>query len=197
MRRFFNPESDIWRLLGHFGDLVTLSLLWVLFSVPIVTAGPASAALYDCTVHCLRRKEVDLPGRFWSTFKAELKLGALSTLLWIALLALPAYLLLRALRSSGTVAAAALVLLLFLLLCVLCWVFPTLSRFTLGFVSLNSTSLRLALGHILRSAALALILLLSVFLCARFFIPLFFQPCLGAFLSSFLIEPVFERYEDD
>ena len=44
MRQLFNPESLVWKPLGYLGDLVMLSLLWTVFSIPVVTLGPASAA---------------------------------------------------------------------------------------------------------------------------------------------------------
>ena len=46
MRSLFNPESFLWKPFGYIGDLVVLSLLWVC-SIPVVTLGASSAALYD------------------------------------------------------------------------------------------------------------------------------------------------------
>ena len=198
-RRFFEPESLAWKPFGYLGELVMMSLLWGLCAIPLVTLGPACAALYDCTVHCLRRKEGDLFSRFFRTFRAELKTGALSTLLWMLLLALPLALQYRAVGSLGSAAFNALealsFLLLFFLAAILCWVFPTLSRFTFGFASLNRAAVRLALGNILRSAALVLLNALSVLLVLLFAAPVLFAPGLAALLSSFLIEPVFRKYE--
>ena len=85
-RNFFNPEGLVWKPLGALGDLVMLSLLWGICSIPLVTIGPATAALYDCTAHCVRRGEDGLFSRFKRTFLAELKTGLLSTLLWAAVL---------------------------------------------------------------------------------------------------------------
>lgn len=198
-RRFFEPESLVWKPFGYLGELVMMSLLWGLCAIPLVTIGPASAALYDCAVHCLRRKEGDLFSRFFRTFKAELKTGLLSTLQWMLLLALPLALHYGAVGSLGSVVFNALevlsLLLLFFLTAILCWVFPTLSRFTFGFASLNRTAVRLALGNILRSVALVLINGLSVLLVLLFAAPVLFAPGLAALLSSFLIEPVFRNYE--
>ena len=84
MKNLFNPESLIWKPLGYLGDLVMLSLLWTVFSIPVVTLGPASAALYDTAVHSIRRKEDTVLTRFFSTFKREVKQGVLSTLIVLA-----------------------------------------------------------------------------------------------------------------
>ena len=198
-RRFFDPEGLLWKPLGYVGELVALSLLWGLCSIPLVTVGPATAALYDCTVHNLRGKEVGLFSRFFETFRRELKVGCLTTLLWAVILAIP-YALWRLLAPglAGTAALNALAIgalvLLFFVLAALVWVFPTLSRFTLGFGALNRTAVQLALGNILRSAALALLTGLGAALCYLFTTPLIVVPGLLALLWSLLMEPVFRRY---
>ena len=91
---------------------------------------------------------------------------------------------------------AVFLLLLYLLLCVLSWVFPILSRFTFGFAALNRTALRIALGNILRSALMALLTGLGIAAFAQNYFFVFFVPGLIAWLSSYLIEPVFEKYSD-
>ena len=45
-RSLFDSESPLSRLLGRLLDIVVLSVLWLVCSLPIVTIGPASAALY-------------------------------------------------------------------------------------------------------------------------------------------------------
>ena len=88
MKRFFDPEGLLWKPLGFIGELVMLSLLWGVCSIALVTVGPATAALYDSVVHALRRRDDNLFSRFFRTFRAELKTGCLSALLWLGLLAL-------------------------------------------------------------------------------------------------------------
>ena len=64
-RRAFDPENAVWRPLGFLGDIVTLSLLWALCSLPVVTIGSASCALYDAA--SLRPR----PARLVSTWLLE------------------------------------------------------------------------------------------------------------------------------
>ncbi len=196
MRSAFNPESLVWKPLGYLGDLVMLSLLWTVFSIPVVTLGPASAALYDAAVHSIRRKEETVLARFFSTFKRELKQGIISTLIMAAaaavLLGVP-LLLLRA--RGGAYLLAVMPVLAFFLLCVLCWLWPVLSRFEMGLGALLNTSVRLAFGHILRSAAMAVLWAAAIYAGLRFVAPFFVCPALAALLSSYLIEPVFRKYE--
>ena len=197
MRSLFNPENWLWKPLGYLGDLVMLSLLWTVFSVPILTLGPASAALYDAVVHSIRRREDSVIARFFATFRRELKQGVLSSLIVlgtaVVLLGVPLYL---TRTRNVPYLLAALILLAFFLLCVLCWLWPALSRFSMGLTALFSNSLKLALGHILRSAAMALVWGAALFAGLRFVAPLFVCPALAALLCSLLIEPVFRQYEE-
>ena len=46
LRGIFDPENGFFRTLSRMVDVVGLSLLWVVLSLPLVTFGPACAALY-------------------------------------------------------------------------------------------------------------------------------------------------------
>lgn len=199
-RRLFDPDGWLWKPLGHLGDLVILSLLWGVCCIPLVTIGASTTALYDTAVHVLRRKDDSLFSRFFHTFRRELLSGALSTLLWAAILFAGYFLWSRLSpavpEGAGRLAVTiGMLLVFFFALCVLAWVFPLLSRFTFRTGALNATAVRVAFGHILRSAALALLMAAVVFLCIVFVFPVMVLPGAAALLSTFLIEPVFLSYE--
>ena len=200
-RRFFNPENTFWKLLGYFGDLVVISLLWCVCSVPLVTIGPATAALYDTTVRCLRRGGSSPFARFFEVFRRELKEGILLTLVWAGaavILGVLVYFFFRVFPSvaeRGALVTLIELLIVFFFLAVVNWVFPTLSRFSMGIGTISSSCLRLAAGHILRSAAMAILNGLAIFACTRFVVPVMFAPAVVSLLSSCLLEPVFSKYE--
>ncbi|MCR5135854.1 MAG: YesL family protein [Oscillospiraceae bacterium] len=200
-RRFFNPDTGIWRFFGKAGDIVVLSLLWALCSVPVLTAGVASTALYDSAAHCIRRGEGSMFSRFFGTFRRELKTAGLTMLLWGAIAAVPVFLYHRLSLSQpdGQVVSIFSMLMLLLLYCILgilSWIFPLLSRFRFGFLGLQQTALRMAPGNILRTAVMAVLLGCGILLFFRNVLSVFFTPGLIAWLSTFLIEPVFEKYEE-
>ena len=198
MRRFFNAESGLWQLFGFIGDLVMLSLFWLLCSAPVVTAGAASAALYDAALRGFRQGERNSLTRYFTVFRREWRNGLLPSLLCAALL-LALFTLWRRLTATlpELPSAALLVPLLVLPLGIVAWVFPMLSRFTLSLGALLSNSLRLALSQILRTLALGALCFASLWLTLRLaLLPVFFLPALLALVCSFLIEPVFRRYEE-
>lgn len=85
MRGIFDIDSPVMRAVIKFFDCICASILWLLFSLPAVTAGASSTALYVTVHHYLRREEGHLLKTFLTAFRDNFKR---STLIWLA--ALPA-----------------------------------------------------------------------------------------------------------
>ena len=197
----FNSENWIWQPFSWVADFLILSCLWLICSIPVVTAGAATAALYDCCARCLKDGEKELFSRFFRTFRRELISGIPSLLLWVAILG--GYLfLIRSFTGSaaGTdqdlVISYSLVVVLGVLVGIASWVFPLLSRFTFRFADLNTTALRLALGHLPRTMVLGAVNAAASWLCLRFMLPVMILPGIAGLLSAFILEPVFKPYEN-
>ena len=79
-RDIFNPENLVFRMLSKGVDFVGLSLLWLLLCIPIVTIGPATAALYYTVVKVFRQKKEDAFRTYLKAFQENLKQGILVTL---------------------------------------------------------------------------------------------------------------------
>ncbi len=201
MGTFFNPESSFWRGIGKFADILGLSLLWLFLSLPVLTLGAATAALYDAAVKCVLGRESGPFRRFWTTFRRELKTGALATLLWggVCLLLIRGVWVLRAgVVFEGTAAVLVLALWYAVLLIpvgALCWMFPLLSRFTFSVKKLISTALRLTLGYFPRTAGVVLAALAGVILSVWLTLPMLVAPCLVAMAWGKLMEGVFQKYQ--
>lgn len=81
MGGFFNYDNPVWRFVGRIWDLFILNLLWVICSIPIITFGAATTAMYYCTLKVA--KDCDSGGMFrmfFHSFKDNIKQ---STLIWI------------------------------------------------------------------------------------------------------------------
>lgn len=196
----FNSENWIWQPFGLVADFLILSCLWLIFSIPMVTVGAASAAMYDCCARCIKDGDRALFSRFFRTFRRELLKSIPSTLLWAAILGL-LFFLIRSFTGSaaGTdinlVLTYAMVVFLAVAVGIASWVFPLLSRFTFDFASLNMTAIRLALAHLPRTMALGAVNIAAGWLCLRLLMPVMVAPGIAALLSAYLLEPVFKPYE--
>ncbi|MBQ3158991.1 MAG: YesL family protein [Clostridia bacterium] len=103
MRRLLDINNPIMRFLTAAFDILALSVLWVVFSLPIFTMGAASTALYSAAYHHVRKGEDYLWNSFFSAFKENFKR---STLTWLVALAILGFLgadalLLRSLILQG------------------------------------------------------------------------------------------------
>lgn len=197
----FNPDAFFWRWCGHLLDLMVLSVLWFFCSLPIVTIGAASTALYDAALHGVRRGEPGYVKRFFATFRAEFKPAALATLLFGGLLAavwLGYALMGLAFAGSGAdlaqVGLAAYAVLGLFVLGYLSWLFALLARYEYTFGALCRTAWQFTLVHLPSTAGLALSLAGSIWLCTQFLIPLFFVPCMQALLAARLAERAFAMH---
>ena len=199
MDNLFRPDAFLWRWCSRILDIMVLSILWFFCSLPAVTTGAASAALYDAAVHGIRRDEPGAYARFLRTFRRELRIAVPVWLVWgtvAAGLLWCGQLIGTAVQEPGPVraAATALVALLFLVLGTLSWIFPLLSRFQFSFRTLNRTAWQFCFAHLPSSLALVVLLSLSAWGCVRFLFPVFFVPCTEALLASFLIERAFQKH---
>ena len=88
MRRLFDLESPVMGCLFKVFDAIVLGLLWVVCSLPVVTMGAASAALYIATRRCLVRGESYLLRTFFRAFRENWKQATLVWLLALSLLGL-------------------------------------------------------------------------------------------------------------
>lgn len=202
MNRFFDPDNFFWRWFGKLADFFLLSCLWLLCSLPILTIGTSSIALYDSVAHCVRGSEDGPCKRFFRTFKAELLRGIGITVLWLILsfILTVSYQFLRQMAAESQVAsvyATAFAGSMLIPIGVLCWLLPLESRFTHKFFDLHKTAIYFAIGHLPTTAAITALLI--VFTVAILFFPFLVMilPAIMVTLQSWFIERVFVKYTSE
>ncbi len=198
-QKLFNPDNPLMITMTQITDCIFLSLFWLLGCVPLVTAGAATAALYDACFRTYRRGEKYSWHRFFYVFRQNLKPGILPSLVFWGIL----YAAARGLIALWNGAAAGQVpwaafsagaLAGVLVLGILSVLFPMLSRFENSFLGLLKNTLLLSLAKVPFTLGLGILNALCGFVCIRFVFPLFFVPALAALLGSLLIEPMFRPY---
>ena len=196
----FNPDNDLWRITGKLVDLFLLSVFWLVCSIPLFTIGPATSALYNTVVRCIRGNRRDSWTLFFRTFRDNLKVGVLTTLVVLAVGAALLFLhgLAYQMAATGTAESVFYLCYTFLLLLplgVACYLFPVLSRFTFGVGGLLSNCARLAIVHLPSTLAMALELYLALELLLRIpFIALVSFSGVTALFQSFFLERIFAPY---
>ena len=87
MRKLLDINNPVMRFLVALFDLIALSVLWVVFSLPVFTMGAASAALYHAVYHHVRKGEDYIWSSFFDAFKANFKRQTLAWLVALGILA--------------------------------------------------------------------------------------------------------------
>ena len=128
----YQEQHIIIRILTHIFDFILLNILWLLTSIPIVTLGTATAALYSVMMSVVEKKEGYIIKDYWKAFCRNFKQ---STVVWILLPFLGACLWFDLtligvvpglFRQIGTVVLGA-VLIFYFMECI--FVFPLIAKF--------------------------------------------------------------------
>lgn len=84
MKEIFRLDGPLVRFLSTLADMIIISLLWLLCSLPVVTVGASTVALYTIT---MRYQEDDsaLISRFFRAFKENLKKGSAAGLVFLVM----------------------------------------------------------------------------------------------------------------
>ena len=83
------PGSLYDRIFGFLGQLIALNLLWIVCSLPVITAGASTTALYYCTLKLHKDGDIRVFHDFFKSFKQNFKQ---STLIWILMAAVAVFL---------------------------------------------------------------------------------------------------------
>lgn len=198
-KNLLNPNNSLMITMNWITDCIFLSLFWILGCIPVVTVGASFAALYDAAYRSYRQGNKNGWQRFIRVYRDNWKASILPTVVFLAAVFLLGKVMIGLWNSA---VAGAVSWTVFsggaffgvLILGMLSILFPMLSRFentTAGFLK---NSALLAVAHLPRTVALGIVNAATVFLCARFVVPLFFLPALSALIGSLFIEPMFKPY---
>ena len=173
-------------------DLIAAGLLWLLFSLPVLTAGAATTAAYYAVVKCIRHERGRLWPSFWGAFRSNFRQSTLSWLIALAYLGLGT-MNLHAVKQMGESAPPLLlsaVRLFFLPGAItLPWLFPYISRFENSVGGSLKFAVYLSVKHF--GSTLLLLLELGLFALIVWLIPPLLPLLPGALflLLSLQIEP--------
>ena len=84
LQGLFNYDNPVWRFIGKLGDLILLNILWIVCSIPIVTAGASTTAVYYVTLKLVRDENDSTIKNFFHSFKENFKQ---SIIIWLLLMA--------------------------------------------------------------------------------------------------------------
>lgn len=201
MAGIFSYESKFSQVAMRIAYGCYLNLLWLICSLPIVTIGASTTALYSVAMKIAEDREGDLTQQFFQAFRANSKQA---TIIWLILFAIGAFLgtdiyVLLHLRSatSGTMAVFwTIILAMVFAACVaytieLIFVFPLVARVENTTKAMMVNALLIGTHYLNCTLVVFAIHFVMAVIAIRFFTPiLILGEGLCAVLGSYLLSPV-------
>lgn len=177
----FSMEGPLWRALNLIADVVILHFLWLLYSLPVVTAGASTTALYFAMMKRIRTNEGQVTTNFRQSFRQNFRQA---TILWLIVAAVAAVLWLDLNfcttwgGTMGKIMLAGCSLLLVPCWMVLLYLFPVLAKFTGSLYDTFKNALLMSIRH------LPMTLLLTFLWATAWLMLAIFPPFTGLMLIS-------------
>src|SRR5699024_5523144 len=83
MKDLFNLDHPLWRMMGLLTDFMLLTIVWFVFSLPLITIGPSSIAFFHVGVKLNQKTGRGVIREFTETFINKFKSS-----FWIGILVL-------------------------------------------------------------------------------------------------------------
>lgn len=197
MSSLFTSDNPVFGALDQIVDLAWVSILWLVFSIPLVTMGASTTALYYTVTKVVRHHRGYIWREFWGSFKSNFKQ---STLIWILyLLAMIIfYVDIKVMGAMGNTAASVLqytfVVGMVMVTAVLFYALAYTARFDQDVKHILINSVLMSFRHLPKTLLLLLVAALaalSVYLMGLAFV---LAPAIAAILDSMILESIFVRY---
>ena len=199
MRKHFE-ETRIGRVLSALTDVILAGILWFVCSVPIITIGASSTALYYVTVKSIRHERGRLVKTFFKAFRSNFFASFKIWLLYIvyALVFIANNVAVTMMGENASGLMSMFVKLMFIpAVMPLPWFFAYVSRFENTTKATISYVYYLCVKNLWRTLELIFMLALTIAVCWLMpaIIPLL--PGAVSLSMSYIIEPVFKKITED
>lgn len=201
MGRIFDINSKFMQIAMKAADLVILNVLTLLCCIPIITIGPAFAAMHYTLLKLYRDEEGGIFKTFFHGFAANFRQGVALTFVYLLFFGI---LFLDYQFGSRTEGIMRFVLYALPFLALigglsLCWVFPLLSRYQNTVFGTIKTTLAATLAHPFKSLMMTALMIAPflLLLATNLGVPVIatFGLSLCGFLRAMLYDPIFKKLE--
>ena len=196
----FNYDNPVWRFIGKLWDVLVVNILWIICSIPVVTAGASTTAMYYVTLKLARDEDGYTIRSFFKSFKENFKQATAIRLIFLLtgmLLAFDVYYFIKMAAPSSlrTIMISVFVAMIFIWSAMFTYVFPLQARFYNPVKRTIFNSFFMSIRHMFHTIGMlavdAAILFLSVTYIPQLSI---FGVALVAFFNSYMLNSVFSKY---
>ena len=196
----FNYDNPVWRFIGKLWDVLVVNILWIICSIPVVTAGASTTAMYYVTLKLARDEDGYTIRSFFKSFKENFNQATAIWLIFLLtgmLLAFDVYYFIKMAAPSSlrTIMISVFVAMIFIWSAMFTYVFPLQARFYNPVKRTIFNSFFMSIRHMFHTIGMlavdAAILFLSVTYIPQLSI---FGVALVAFFNSYMLNSVFSKY---
>ena len=145
------PGSLYDRIFGFLGQLIALNLLWIVCSLPVITAGASTTALYYCTLKLHKDGDIRVFHDFFKSFKQNFKQATVINLIMLAVAAI-LYMDLRIVGNIDGTMSQVLYIVFFafgiLYMMVFLYIYPVLAKFYNSIKNTFRNAFLMAIRHL-------------------------------------------------
>ena len=197
MGTLFHPDSKFMLVFTKISEIIILSLLWFFLSLPVITIGASTTALY----YAVNKSVVHNSGyawlEFWSAFKSNFKQSTIAWLLALIFYGLTIFdfFILHSLTSTNV--EWNFIIFFILLALVTFWViyiFPCIARFENTTRMLMRNAFIIALSNLLYTIILCIFLILALAITLAYMPLVAVTPAIYMCLARWVLERVFKKY---
>jgi len=200
MRDFFSLDGPFNKYGGMVADMIILSFMWLLFSIPLVTIGASTTAMFYVSTRRIANREGYITRDFWEAFKANFKKA---TIIWLICIVL-AWLIwfnlsnIDVVGSMGVIIYPAQIIIIVEMALMAVYIFPMTARFDMSIKQIFKSCFYMANRHLLTSVT-CVILVVAIVLSFIIMPPLtlFLGPGLYAWMASHMVIRLFKRYRPE
>ena len=202
MNHLLNPENTILKFICKVTISAWINILWLICSLPIVTIGASTTALYYVTLKLVRDEEGNIVQQFFCAFRENFKK---STMIWLILLffgvilGLDSYVLyhLHTENIFWTLCSAVVIVICILYIMILLHIFPLLARFENTIRATFFNSFLVGVRYLFCTIMLMVIYFLMLYIAINIFTPiLLFGMGICALFSSYLLIGIYEKISE-
>lgn len=201
MGGLFSIENPFWQFVNRLLHIILLNFLWLICSIPIITMGAATTAVYSVTLKMVKKQEGYTTKSFFEAFRTNF---FQSTVIWLILLVIGAVIgadLTVYLRASSISLPGMLLMIAFFAASVLfvfenIYVFALQAHFDNTLKRTMGNALIMSIRHLPTSMVMVTISVLLTALGFLVFPPILFGGiALITWINSFFLVKIFDRYE--
>lgn len=194
----FSMDNPVWKYLGRIWDAVWLTILWAVFSLPVITIGASTTALMYVAIKIMKDEEGNVTRQFAHAFKSNFRQA---TIIWLivaltgVVLGVNLWFYHQVDNSFGNTFFIVLLVFTYVYLMVLHYIFAVLARFD------NSIRNLFALSFVMAGKNFGwTLLMITVTVCILAVGIFVFAPLLMAgagiiaLADAWILNPVFDAY---